>query len=95
MADANISIETIDWLLAFSNQTGIPLVIEPVSVPPARKLKEANLNGLYLITPNEDELPVLCSEKAQTTEQQIERIIEKRSSEYLAAQWQTRFCILF
>ncbi|MEP7374521.1 MAG: PfkB family carbohydrate kinase [Chitinophagaceae bacterium] len=77
LADANINIETIEWLLAFSNKTSIPLVIEPVSVPPARKLKQANLNGLFLITPNEDELPVLCSQNASTIEQQVEEVLDR------------------
>jgi len=77
LADANITIETIEWMLAFSNQTGIPLIIEPVSVPPAQKLKETNLNGLYLITPNEDELPVLCSDNARTVQQQIDELLKK------------------
>ena len=77
LADANVSIETADWLLAFSNETGIPFILEPVSVPPAKKFKEANLDGLHLITPNEDELPVLCSEKAFFTQQQIEELLER------------------
>ena len=77
LADANISIETADWLLAFCNETGIPFILEPVSVLPAKKYKEANLRGLHLITPNEDELPVLCSEKAFFTQQQIEELLER------------------
>jgi pseudouridine kinase len=77
LADTNISIQTIEWLLAFSHQTGIPLIIEPVSIPPARKLRQANLNRLFLITPNEDELPVLCSENAQTEEQQVEELLAR------------------
>lgn len=77
LADTNISIQTIDWLLAFSHQTGIPLIIEHVSVPPARKLRQANLNGLFLITPNEDELPVLCSDNARTEEQQIGELLNR------------------
>jgi pseudouridine kinase len=77
LADTNISLQTIDWLLTFSNQTGIPLIIEPVSVPPARKLRQANLNGLFLITPNEDELPVLCSDAALTEEQHIEELFKR------------------
>ncbi len=75
LADANIDIETAAWLLAFSNETGIPFVIEPVSVPPARKYKGVNLSGLHLITPNEDELPVLCSEKAFITQLQVEELL--------------------
>jgi pseudouridine kinase len=77
LADTNISIQSIDWLLAFSNQTGIPLIIEPVSVPPARKLKQANLHGLFMITPNEDELPVLSSDTARTEQQQIDELLNR------------------
>lgn len=77
LADANIAADTGEWLLAFSNETGIPLILEPVSVPPARKFKDINLRGLHLVTPNEDELPVLCSEKALFTQHQIEELISK------------------
>jgi len=77
LADANISVDAGAWLLAFTNETGIPLILEPVSVPPARKFKDVNLSGLHLVTPNEDELPVLCSEKALFTQHQIEELINK------------------
>jgi len=77
LADANISVEAGEWLLYFTNETGIPLILEPVSVPPARKFKNVNLSGLHLVTPNEDELPVLCSEKALFTQHQIEELINK------------------
>ena len=75
LADANINVDTAEWLLAFSRETGIPFIIEPVSVPPARKFKEVNLEGLHLITPNEDELPVLCSEKSFLTQLQVEELL--------------------
>ena len=77
LADANISVDTGEWLLAFSNETGIPFILEPVSIPPARKFKGIDLKGLHLITPNEDELPVLCSDKALFTQHQIQELIEK------------------
>ena len=77
LADANISVDAGEWLLAFTNETGIPFILEPVSVPPARKFKDVNLSGLHLVTPNEDELPVLCSEKALFTQHQIEELINK------------------
>jgi pseudouridine kinase len=77
LADANISTDTGEWLLNFSNETRIPLILEPVSVPPARKFKNVNLSGLHLITPNEDELPVLCSEKSFFTQQQVEELLNK------------------
>lgn len=77
LADANLSVSAGEWLLAFSKETGIPLILEPVSVPPARKFKDVNLDGLYLVTPNEDELPVLCSEKSFITQLQIEELLAK------------------
>ncbi|HET9746423.1 MAG TPA: PfkB family carbohydrate kinase [Chitinophagaceae bacterium] len=77
LADANISASAGAWLLAFSKETAIPLVLEPVSVPPARKFRNVNLDGLYLVTPNEDELPVLCSEKSFITQLQIEELLAK------------------
>ena len=44
-------------------------------MPPARKLKDLNLNGLQLVTPNEDELPAMCTEKAFFTQQQVEELL--------------------
>lgn len=75
VADANINTDTGKWLINFSKATGIPFIIEPVSVPPARKFKDVNLNGLHMITPNEDELPVLCSDASLSTQQQIEELL--------------------
>jgi pseudouridine kinase len=77
LADANINIDTADWLLSFSKETGIPFILEPVSVPPARKYKECSLDGLYLITPNEDELPVLCEDGGAMTQQQVEELFTR------------------
>lgn len=77
LADANISVDTAEWLLNFSNQKNIPFVLEPVSVPPAKKYRSANLAGLYLITPNEDELPVLCSEKSFLTQLQVDELLDR------------------
>lgn len=77
LADANIDAETADWLLAFSNKTGIPLILDPVSVPHAKKFRNIDLCGLYLVTPNEDELPFLCSDKALITQHQIEELLER------------------
>lgn len=77
MADANTSVESMNWLLQFSKKTGIPFIIEPVSVPPASKLKDMDLNGLYMVTPNEDELPVMCSEKSFLTQLQVEELLKR------------------
>ena len=77
LADANINAETGEWLLAFSNKTGIPLILDPVSVPHAKKFRNIDLSGLYLVTPNDDELPFLCSEKALSTQHQINELLKK------------------
>jgi pseudouridine kinase len=77
LADANVNVETIEWLLRFSKKTGIPFIIEPVSVPPASKLAAVDLDGLYFITPNEDELPVLCHEPLPSTKKQVEELLNR------------------
>lgn len=77
LVDANISVESINWLIAFSNEHKIKMIIEPVSVPPARKISKCNFDGLYLITPNEDELPALCSAESITIEAQIKELLGK------------------
>ena len=77
LIDANISVESINWLIHFTNINKIRMIIEPVSVPPAKKIAAANFEGLYLITPNEDELPALCSEAATTTDEQIEELLDR------------------
>ena len=77
LVDANISVQSAAWLLNFSKESGIPLIIEPVSVPPARKFKNEPLDGLYLITPNEDELPVLCEDPEAMTQQQVDYLFSK------------------
>jgi pseudouridine kinase len=70
IVDANISVETITWLADFCFDKKIPFVIEPVSVPPAAKLSKMNFKGVSLITPNEDELPALCTSNQHTNVQQ-------------------------
>jgi pseudouridine kinase len=77
LVDANISVESINWLIEFTNDQKIKMIIEPVSVPPAKKIASANFSGLYLITPNEDELPALCSGDALTTETQIKELHDR------------------
>lgn len=77
LADANVTIETMEWLLRFSKTTGIPFIIEPVSVPPATKLANLDMDGLYLLTPNEDELPVICHEPLSSTKKQVDELLER------------------
>lgn len=77
LVDANVSAAAINWLILFTNIHKIRMIIEPVSVLPAKKIGAVNFNGLYLITPNEDELPALCSETAATIDEQIKELLDK------------------
>lgn len=77
LVDANISVESMNWLIRFANLNSIRMIIEPVSVPPAKKIAACNFEGLYLITPNEDELPSLCSDAATTTDEQVQELLGK------------------
>jgi pseudouridine kinase len=77
LADANISVEAVKWLLDFCKTTSIPFILEPVSVPPAKKFQGIALHGMYLVTPNEDELPVMCEERSALTQHQIEELLNR------------------
>lgn len=78
VADANISVEAVEWLAKFCDENDIPFIIEPVSVPPAAKFAKSNLKGIFMLTPNEDELPALCTNNHYTTkEQQAKELLER------------------
>lgn len=81
LADANISKDSIEWLLSFSRESGIPFIIEPVSVAPARKLASIDLNGLYLITPNEDELPAISMEHETQSDHPVDTLLRRGVSQ--------------
>jgi pseudouridine kinase len=54
--DTNLSAETIQACIDFCVSHQKILIIEPVSVPKAHKLAALSLAGVFLITPNQDEL---------------------------------------
>jgi pseudouridine kinase len=56
IADTNLEIEALEWLINFAFTANKKLIIEPVSVAKARKLSALDLNGLFMITPNQDEI---------------------------------------
>ncbi len=61
IVDANISAESIQWLIDFARANEQKIIIEPVSVAKAGKLAKLNLEGVYMITPNEDELVAMAT----------------------------------
>ncbi|MBS1628272.1 MAG: hypothetical protein JSR09_07195 [Bacteroidetes bacterium] len=77
IADANIHPNTIAWLALFCHRKNIPFIIEPVSVPPAQKFAQMNLQGVYMVTPNEDELPAMCSNNATTIQEQANELLSR------------------
>ena len=56
VADTNLNIIVLEWLIGYCKTRNKLLIIEPVSVVKAKKLSDIDLNGLYMVTPNEDEL---------------------------------------
>ena len=77
IADANISPESVSWLAAFADKHKIPFIIEPVSVPPAQKLSTLNFKGVFMVTPNEDELPALCSSNNSIMQIQAQELLNR------------------
>jgi pseudouridine kinase len=55
VADNNLPVESIQWLIDFSNVHDLPIILEPVSVPKVHKWRELDMSGVFMITPNEDE----------------------------------------
>lgn len=63
--DANLATDTIQWIINFAKTNHKTLIIEPVSVSKASRLATLNLQGVYMITPNEEELLVMNSIEAK------------------------------
>jgi pseudouridine kinase len=61
ICDTNISKHTIKWLIEFAKKENKILIIEPVSVAKSKKLSNLDLNDVFMITPNEDELVSIMS----------------------------------
>lgn len=59
--DTNLESETIQWLIQFAKNNNNQLIIEPVSVAKAAKLVALDLKGVFMITPNEEELTAMCT----------------------------------
>ncbi|KAB1155589.1 PfkB family carbohydrate kinase [Flavobacterium luteum] len=59
--DTNIPIASIQWLIDFAKTHRQKLIIEPVSVAKASKLAALDLEGVFMITPNEDELRAMAT----------------------------------
>nr|AUN35662.1 pseudouridine kinase [uncultured bacterium] len=76
VADTNLDPIVLEWLISYCRPRNILLFIEPVSVAKARKLSAIVLDGLFMVTPNEDELPSLCENISQP-EKILEELLQK------------------
>jgi pseudouridine kinase len=77
VVDANITTDSVAWLAQFCQRKSIPLMIEPASVPPAQKFAKMGLHGVHMVTPNEDELPAMCSSGGKTIEENAQEILDR------------------
>lgn len=63
VADCNIPTACLAWLCEFAAERAIPLVIEPVSVPKARKLLDFKRPApVFCITPNRQQVEALTGQ---------------------------------
>ncbi|MCF6130508.1 PfkB family carbohydrate kinase [Flavobacterium sp. AS60] len=73
--DTNLESETIQWLIYFAKNHQKKLIIEPVSVAKASKLAGLDLNGVFMVTPNENELLTMSANNIK--EQSIDSLFER------------------
>lgn len=71
IADCNISVEMLRWLMRFCNENHVPLIVETVSIPKAKRLRDALPGKLLLVKPNREELAVFEQDAHVTPEEKI------------------------
>ncbi len=76
VADTNLDPVVLEWLNSYCREKGTLLFIEPVSVAKAKKLSAIDLEGLFMVTPNEDELASL-SEFSSSAETVLQELLQK------------------
>ncbi len=75
--DTNLETKTIQWVINFSKMHNKTLIIEPVSVTKASKLAHLNLDGVYMITPNEEELISISTIEVGNEETLIDNLYKR------------------
>ena len=81
LLDANSSAESLQWMISFAKANQQKIIIEPVSVSKAKKLAALDLNGVYMITPNQEELHAIATidseEESVLVSHLLQRGVEK------------------
>lgn len=61
LLDTNCSAEALQWMVTFAKNNHQKIIIEPVSIAKASKLATLDLDGVYMITPNQEELHAIAT----------------------------------
>jgi pseudouridine kinase len=77
VADTNLEIEALKWLINFSLIENKKLIIEPVSIAKANKLSTIDLNGVFMVTPNQDEVFSIQQDSDHTLEHVSLKLIDR------------------
>ncbi|WP_310381374.1 PfkB family carbohydrate kinase [Flavobacterium sp.] len=75
--DTNLETNTIQWLIDFSKINNKKLIIEPVSVTKASKLSNLILDGVFMLTPNEEELVSIANGDSGNFIQLVENLLKR------------------
>ena len=75
--DTNLDSKTIQWIINFAKLHHKKLIIEPVSVSKASKLASLDLNGVFMITPNEEELIAISTIDTKQETSLIKNLFER------------------
>lgn len=75
--DSNIPTESMQWLIDFAKAHQQKLIIEPVSVAKGSKLASLNLEGVFMITPNEEELVVIANSNSSQETAMVESLFHR------------------
>lgn len=75
--DTNLDRDVIQWLIYFAKHHQKTLVIEPVSVTKASQLATLDLDGVFMITPNEDELHAICKKTATDPAVLVDSLLQR------------------
>ncbi|MBK6345714.1 MAG: carbohydrate kinase family protein [Bacteroidales bacterium] len=83
LLDTNLSKTCLNWLLQFCREEKVPCVVEPVSVPKAARLLNADISGVMLVTPNQDEMLAITGSIRNTEPEILINQVLERGVQYV------------
>ena len=98
VADCNLSAEALAEIAKIAAKAQIPLIVEPVSVPKARRLAALLRTGLpiHAVTPNRDELAALVGfpVKSEAALKRAMRLLHRRGVRHVLVGLGSQGCYL-